>query len=126
MSELLWELVGQEVSLWLVSGPTYSGAVLDIGSRWLHLASSSEGALLVPLQSIRLIKVSGGMMQAQCATGELKPALVGRTVLIYSGPESSYKDTGVLEAFDENWLRVRVKNDQNYLGLGGISELRLL
>ena len=104
----------------------HSGAVLDIGSRWLHLASSSDGTLLIPLQSIRLIKVSSGLMQTQCATGDLEPGLVGRTVLVCSGSEGSFKDTGTLEAFDENSLRLRVKAAQLYFRVSSINELRLL
>ena len=123
---MLQELVGQNISLWLVSGSSHLGTVLDIGSRWLHLASSYDGTLLMPLQNIRLIKVSGGVMQIQSAGGEMEPALVGRTVLIYSGFEGNFKDTGVLEAFDEDWLRIRAKNEQLYFSLSGISELRLL
>ncbi len=126
MSDLLRELVGREVSVWPKSDTGIPGILQDISGRWIHLVSGSDGALLIPTCNIRLIKIAGGMT-AQSATGGLLPSLLGRTVSVSSSSgEGSYSDTGELQAFDDDWLRVGVKGAQLYFPVNSITEIRLV
>ncbi len=125
MSDLLRELVGREVSVWTDPGLGQSGTLQNVGSRWIHLASDAHSTLLIPTQNIRLIKIEGRGMTAQAARGELQPSLLGRTVSVSSrSGENSYSDTGQLEAFDDDWLRVQVKGSQLYFAVSSITLLR--
>ena len=66
-------------------------------------------------------------MTAQAAAGGLLPSLLGRTVSVTSrSGEASYNDTGELEAFDDDWLRVQVKGSQLYFAVSSIVEMRLV
>ena len=127
MSELLQELVGRRVWFWTTVGPSDLGTLDAAGNRWISMTSAVNGLLLLPLANIRLIKIVGGGMAVQAVSGEIAPSLLGRKVTVSSiSGESTLKDTGELEAFDEDWLRVRVKNDQLYFPASSIAELRLL
>ena len=125
MSELLRELVGHEVSAWTSPGLGHAGIVQNIGSRWMHLVSDTFGTLLIPLENIRLIKITGGGMTAQVAAGDLGPSMRGKTMSVSSrSGENSFSDSGVLEAFDDDWLRLQVKGSQLYFAVSSIILLR--
>ena len=127
MSDSLQELVGRRVSYWTNSGSSSTGTLQNVGTRWISLAEDTGVTVLLPAESIRLLKVTGGGMTAQPVTGELNPSLLGRSVTIATyGSENKFSDTGELEAFDDNWLRIRKKNDQLYFPISSIAELRLL
>ncbi len=127
MSELLQELVGQKVWFWTTASSSDLGTLDAAGNRWMNVSSEVNGLLLLPLANIRLIKVSGDGMTVQAATGEISPSVIGRKVRISSlSGESAVKDTGELEAYDDDWVRVRVKSNQLYFPVSSIAEMRLL
>ena len=127
MSELLQELVGQKVWFWTTVSSSDFGTLDAAGNRWISMTSVSDGLLLLPLTNIRLIKAEGGGMTVQAATGEISPSLIGRKVKVSSiAGESAHQDTGELEAFDDDWLRVRVKSDQLYFPVSNIAAVQVL
>lgn len=127
MSELLRELARQKVTVWKSHGMSRTGTLQDVHTRWVSLADEQGGTLLMPSDNIRLIKIINGDMTACAARGGLTPSLVGRTVSVTTKTgEGSFTDTGELEAFDDDWLRVRKKSDQLYFPISSILEMSLL
>ena len=125
MSRLVQELAGREVLIWTIDGSSHAAVLQEAGSRWIA-ASSALGLRMFPQDSIRLIKLPGGGMTVQAADGDLQPSLLGRSVAVSSRAlEAGFSDTGTLEAFDADWLRVGIENAQLYFQIGRIMEMRL-
>ena len=127
MSDLLQELAGQRVTIWTSHGVSRTGSLQDVRARWVGLVDQNGSTWLMPSDNIRLIKIICGGMTARATVGGLNPALIGRDVSVSTKTsEGSFTDTGELEAFDEDWLRVRKKSDQLYFPISSLVEMRLI
>jgi hypothetical protein len=129
VSVLLRELEGRQVLVYSSAsagpfGGGTDGVVRAAGRVWLSLQQYDR--VLVPLRTIRLIKVAGGGLTAQAAEGDLQEFLLGRTVQVTSSKgEANYTDTGTLEAFDDEWLRVRAGSAQLLFAVHNVTQLKI-
>ena len=126
MSVLLRELVGREVSVWPTSS-RYTGVLKAVSGGWLQIEAASSERYLIPLRAVRLTKCPRDGITVRATAGGLPAEMVGHIIRVESSVgDTLYSDTGVAEAFDEDWLRVKVNESVLYYGVGNITLVQTL